>query len=387
MSKPIYMDYAATTPVDGRVVTEMVKHLGMEGVFGNPASRSHCYGWQAEAAVEEARAQLATALRCDPRELVFTSGATEADNLALKGVMSHFASKGRHLVTSAYEHKAVLDSARWLESQGCTVSYVAPDAQGQVSVQAILGALRPDTVLVSLMHVNNEIGVVNDIATLGLELRARGILLHVDAAQSFGKVPVDLSALNVDLLSLSAHKFYGPKGIGALYVRRDAAVRLDAQMHGGGHERGMRSGTLPTHQIVGMGKAAELVMLEHAAESEHIRRLRDRLIEGALSLPGVTLNGHPQARVPGIINLSFEGVDGESLMLALRDLAISSGSACASASLSPSYVLTSMGLSDAQAHRSLRFSLGRFSVDSDVDAALSALAEALPALRRTHVPR
>ncbi|WP_111496411.1 IscS subfamily cysteine desulfurase [Marinobacter bohaiensis] len=379
MKKPVYLDYAATTPVDPRVAEHMAEHLTLDGVFGNPASRSHGYGWQAEAAVEGARRQVADLIGCDPREIVWTSGATEADNLALKGVAARF--PGAHIVTSAIEHKAVLDTCAWLESQGMRVTYLQPDAAGHITPDQVDDALEEDTCLVSLMWVNNEIGVMTDVAAIGERLRKRGVLFHVDAAQAAGKLPVDLSQVKLDLMSLSGHKVYGPKGIGALYVRRDPAVRVEAQIHGGGHERGMRSGTLATHQIVGMGEAFRLADDELNTERERLTALRERFLVGVLALEGVHFNGDQELCVPGIVNLSFEGVDGESLMLGLRDLAVSSGSACASASLEPSYVLRALGVSDELAHSALRFSFGRFSTEEDIAFAVSDIATVLERLR------
>lgn len=382
MTRPIYLDYAATTPVDPRVAERMMACLTLDGNFGNPASRSHRFGWEAEEAVETARQQVAQLIGADPREIVWTSGATESDNLAIKGV-AHFygPSKGRHIVTSAIEHKAVLDTCRQLEREGFEITYLQPEPDGLITADAVSAALRDDTVLVSIMHANNEIGTINDIAAIGAATRARGVLLHVDAAQSAGKVPVDVEAMQVDLMSLSAHKMYGPKGIGALYVRRKPRVRLEAQVHGGGHERGMRSGTLPTHQIVGMGEAARIAREDMASEAERLIRLRARLWEGFKDIEAVHLNGHPQQRLPGSLNVSFAFVEGESLIMSLKDLAVSSGSACTSASLEPSYVLRALGLSDELAHSSLRFALGRFSTEADVDTAIEKVRHAVHKLR------
>ncbi len=382
MKKPVYMDYAATTPVDGVVAEEMAKYLTVDGVFGNPASRSHGFGWQAEAAVENARRQVADLIGADPREIVWTSGATESDNLAIKGAVS--GKVNPHIVTSCIEHKAVLDTCKWLESQGCTVTWLSPDEAGAISPEQVLEALTEQTVVVSLMLVNNELGTVTDIAAIGECLRARGVLFHVDAAQAAGKMPLSVQALNVDLLSLSGHKVYGPKGVGALYVRRAPGVQIEAQVHGGGHERGMRSGTLPTHQIVGMGKAFELAGEYLNQEVVRLEALRKRFLKGIQALEGVRLNGHAVNRVPGIMNLSFEGVEAESLMLGLRELAVSSGSACASATLEPSYVLRGIGLSDEQAHRALRFSIGRYTSEEEVDF---AAAQVLDVVRRLRVVR
>lgn len=379
MKKPVYMDYAATTPVDGVVAEEMAKYLTVDGVFGNPASRSHGFGWQAEAAVEGARRQVAELIGADPREIVWTSGATESDNLAIKGAVA--GRESPHVITSIIEHKAVLDTCKWLESQGCAVTWLVPDATGRISADQVEQALTEQTVLVSLMLVNNELGTITDIAAIGERLRACGVMCHVDAAQAAGKMPVDVGALNVDLLSLSGHKVYGPKGVGALYVRRAPGVHIEAQMHGGGHERGMRSGTLPTHQIVGMGKAFDLAGQHLEGEVARLEALRSRFLDGVQGLEGVLLNGHAEHRVPGIMNLSFEGVEAESLMLGLRELAVSSGSACASATLEPSYVLRGIGLSDEQAHRALRFSIGRYTTEEEVDFAASQVVEVVGRLR------
>jgi len=392
MKKPVYLDYAATTPADVAVAEEMMRHLTLDGAFGNPASRTHGYGWQAEAAVETARRQVATLINADPREIVWTSGATESDNLAIKGaVAGHDAP---HIITSMIEHKAVLDTCGWLQEQGVSVTWLKPDACGRIHVGQVVEALRPETVLVSLMLVNNELGSISDIAAIGAELRPRGVLFHVDAAQAPGKIPVDVKALNADLLSLSAHKVYGPKGIGALYVRRSPDVRIQAQIHGGGHERGMRSGTLPAHQIVGMGKAFELAADNLAADSARLEQLRRRFLGALAELEGVSLNGclnsrlngdeigdDPSLRVPGIINLSFAGVDAETLMLALRELAVSSGSACASATMEPSYVLRGIGLDDKQAHCALRFSFGRYTSGEEVDFAAAQIIDVVGRLR------
>jgi len=386
MRLPVYLDYLATTPVDPRVAARMAECLTIDGNFGNPSSRSHVYGWRAEEAVEQARREVADLVGADPREIVWTSGATEADNLALKGVAHFHRRKGRHIITSAIEHKAVLDSCRQLESEGFELSYVAPDAGGIVRPEALAPLLREDTILVSVMHVNNELGTVNDIAALGALCRERGILFHVDAAQGAGKLAIDLGQLPVDLMSLSGHKIYGPKGIGALYVRRLPRVWLEAQMHGGGHERGMRSGTLPTHQIVGMGEAARLARAEMPAEAARIGQLRDRLWAAVADLDGVGQNGDPARRVPGALNLHFAGVEGESMIMAMKDIAVSSGSACTSASLEPSHVLRALGLGDALAHSSLRFSLGRFSTAEEVELAADAIRRAYTRLRGSAVP-
>ena len=378
---PLYFDYAATTPVDPRVADRMAGFLTADGVFGNPASRAHRYGWQAEAAVEEARAQVAAALNADPREIVWTSGATEADNLALKGCAAFYRARGRHVITSRVEHKAVLDTCAHLESQGFEVTYLEPDTGGLIAPAAIEGALRPDTILVSIMHVNNELGTVNDIGAIGALCRERGVLYHVDAAQSIGKVEVDLAALPVDLMSLSAHKVYGPKGIGALYARRSGAVRLQPQMHGGGHERGLRSGTLPTHQIVAMGEAFRLAAAELATDRDRLEALRAQFRAELAALPGVYLNGSRTRRVPGIVNLSFAGIDGEALLLGLKDVAVSSGSACTSASLEPSHVLRALGIADALAHATLRFSFGRFTRPEEITRTAAAVRAVVAGLR------
>jgi len=382
MKKPVYLDYAATTPVDPAVAEDMVKYLTQDGVFGNPASRTHGFGWQAEAAVEAARRQVADLIHADPREIVWTSGATESDNLAIKGVAALH--QGAHIITSTIEHKAVVDTCLWLEGQGVEITWLVPDADGRVASSAVLEALHENTVLVSLMLVNNELGCVTDIAEIGEIVRARGVLLHVDAAQAVGKLPVDVKALKADLLSLSAHKVYGPKGVGALYVRRAPEVRLEAQIHGGGHERGMRSGTLPTHQIVGMGKAFQLAGDGLEGDMQRLEQLREQFLTGLAPLEGVQFNGSDEHRVPGIINLSFEGVEAESLMLGLRHLAVSSGSACASATTEPSYVLRGIGLDAGRAHRALRFSFGRYTTAEEVDFAcqqINSVVERLRSLR------
>ncbi|MBA6418246.1 IscS subfamily cysteine desulfurase [Pseudomonas sp. 5Ae-yellow] len=381
MKQPIYLDYAATTPVDPQVAEKMMACLTLDGNFANPASRSHLYGWKAEEAVEMARRQVADLVGADPRELVWTSGATESDNLAIKGVAHALADQGRHIITSKIEHKAVLDSCHQLEREGFEVTYLQPGAEGIISPEQLEAALRDDTVLVSLMHVNNELGTVNDIAALGAVAHAHKVLFHVDAAQSTGKLPIDLKALPVDFMSFSAHKTYGPKGIGALFVRRGLPLRLEAQIHGGGHERGMRSGTLATHQIVGMGEAFELAGSLMQAEVQRISALRDALMAGLAELDGVTLNGSADARVPHNLNLAFAGVDGELLLLALKDLALSSGSACTSAAVEPSYVLRAIGLSDELAHSSIRLSLGRFSSEQDVARAAEVICLVVNRLR------
>lgn len=380
---PIYLDYAATTPVDPQVAEKMMACLTMDGNFANPASRSHIYGWKAEEAVELARRQVADLVGADPREIVWTSGATESDNLAIKGAAHSRAERGRHLITSQIEHKAVLDSFRQLEREGFEVSWLKPCADGIVSPAQLQQAMRADTILVSLMHVNNEIGTINDIASLGAIARSGGALMHVDAAQSTGKLPIDLHQLPVDLMSFCAHKTYGPKGVGALYVRRDPALRIEALIHGGGHERGMRSGTLPTHQIVGMGESFALAGQLMAEENQRIAKLRDLLLAGLAGLPEVFLNGSSDQRVPHNLNLAFAGVDGELLLLALKDLALSSGSACTSASVEPSYVLQTLGMPRELAQGSLRFSLGRFTTIDEVKRATQILCTVVPRLRQS----
>ncbi len=379
MNRPVYLDYAATTPVDERVAEAMTACLTFAGNFGNPASRSHAIGWQAEEAVEQARTQVAGLINADPREIIWTSGATESDNLALKGPADIATRK--HIITSAIEHKAVLDTCKWLESRGFEVTYLKPAANGEVTADAVAQALRPDTLIVSVMHANNEIGVVNDIAAIGAVCRDNRTLFHTDAAQSAGKVPIDVRAMPIDLLSISAHKIYGPKGMGAIYVRRDPPVRLTPLIHGGGHEFGMRSGTLATHQIVGLGLAAEIMAEGMEEENARLAGLRDRLLSHLLQIPGSHLHGEGAERLPGIINVGFEGVDGETLLLALDDLAISSGSACTSASVEPSFVLRALGVPDDLAHASLRFSVGRYTTEADVDLAGRRLAEVVGGLR------
>ena len=378
---PIYFDYSATTPVDPRVAKVMMECLTHEGNFGNPASRSHLFGWKAEEAVEQARQYVADLVNCDPREIVWTSGATESDNLAIKGVAHFYKTKGKHIVTSKIEHKAVLDSCRQLEREGFELTYLEPGPDGIIQPAMLEAAIRPDTILVSLMHVNNEIGVINDIGAIGAITRAKKVLFHVDAAQSTGKVDIDVEAMQVDLMSFSAHKTYGPKGVGALYVRRKPRVRLEAQMHGGGHERGFRSGTLATHQIVGMGEAFRIARVEMHEEIQRMIALRDRLLKGLDGIEEVYVNGDLKQRIPGNLNVSFNFVEGESLMMALKDLAVSSGSACTSASLEPSYVLRALGLNDEMAHSSLRFSIGRFTTEQDIDFAISKIKDAVGKLR------
>ncbi|MEW8510786.1 MAG: IscS subfamily cysteine desulfurase [Candidatus Thiodiazotropha sp.] len=381
MKLPIYMDYSATTPVDPRVAEIMCRYLTPEGDFGNAASRSHAFGWTADEAVSRARQQVADLVNADPKEIVWTSGATESDNLAIKGVAEFYAKKGRHIVTCKTEHKAVLDTCRQLERHDFEITYLDPEPNGLIDLDKLQAALRDDTILVSIMHVNNEIGVIQDIQAIGEITRERKILFHVDAAQSAGKVPIDLQTMKVDLMSFSAHKIYGPKGIGALYVRRKPRVRLEAQMHGGGHERGMRSGTLATHQIVGMGEAFRLAGEEMAAENERVLGLRNRLWEGINDIEEAYLNGDRNQRVAGNLNVSFAFVEGESLIMALKDLAVSSGSACTSASLEPSYVLRALGREDELAHSSIRFTLGRFSTLEEVDYAINKIQTEVERLR------
>ncbi|AOJ13818.1 IscS subfamily cysteine desulfurase [Burkholderia vietnamiensis] len=376
---PIYMDYSATTPVDPRVVDKMVPYLRER--FGNPASRSHAYGWDAEHAVEEAREQVAALVNADPREIIWTSGATESDNLAIKGAAHFYKGKGKHIITVKTEHKAVLDTCRELEREGFEVTYLDVKEDGLLDLDVFKAALRPDTILVSVMHVNNEIGVIQDIATIGEICREKGIVFHVDAAQSTGKVEIDLATLKVDLMSFSAHKTYGPKGIGALYVRRKPRVRIEAQMHGGGHERGMRSGTLATHQIVGMGEAFRIAREEMATENERIRMLRDKLLRGLSQIEETYVNGDMEHRVPHNLNISFNFVEGESLIMAIKDVAVSSGSACTSASLEPSYVLRALGRNDELAHSSIRFTVGRFTTEEEVDFVIDLLNSKIAKLR------
>lgn len=376
---PIYMDYGATSPVDQRVVDAMIPWLREH--FGNPASRSHAWGWEAEAAVERAREQVAALIGADPREIVWTSGATESNNLALKGAAQFYKSRGRHLVTVKTEHKAVLDTMRELERQGFEVSYLDVQEDGLLDLEVFKAALRPDTILASVMFVNNEIGVIQDIAAIGAICRERGIVFHVDAAQATGKVGIDLANLPVDLMSLASHKTYGPKGIGALYVRRKPRVRIEAQMHGGGHERGMRSGTLPTHQIVGMGEAFRIAREEMGTENERIRALQRRLLDGLSDIEQTFLNGHPARRVPHNVNMSFNFVEGESLIMGIKGIAVSSGSACTSASLEPSYVLRALGRSDELAHSSLRMTIGRFTTEEEIDYVVATLKDRVARLR------
>ena len=381
MKLPIYLDYSATTPVDERVAEKMCRCLTLDGTFGNPASRSHPFGWEAEKLVDEARAQVAGLVNADPREIVFTSGATESDNLAIKGAAHFYRKRGKHVVTVKTEHKAVLDTCRQLEREGFEVTYLDVEPNGLLDPEKFRDALREDTVLASVMHVNNEIGVIQDIASLGEICREKKVVFHVDAAQSAGKVEIDLQALPVDLMSFSAHKIYGPKGIGALYVRRKPRVRLEAQMHGGGHERGMRSGTLATHQIVGMGEAFRIAGEEMGAENARILALRNRLWDGIRDMEEVYVNGDLEQRIAGNLNVSFNFVEGESLMMALKDMAVSSGSACTSASLEPSYVLRALGREDELAHSSIRFTLGRYTTEEEVDYVVAKLREQVQRLR------
>ncbi len=379
LNLPIYMDYSATTPIDPRVVDKMLPYLREQ--FGNPASRSHSFGWAAEQAVEEAREEVAKLVNADPREIVWTSGATESNNLAIKGAAHFYQGKGKHLVTVKTEHKAVLDTTRELEREGFEVTYLDVKDDGLLDLDVFKAALRPDTILVSIMAVNNEIGVIQDIETLGEICREKGIIFHVDAAQATGKMPIDLAKLKVDLMSFSAHKTYGPKGIGALYVRRKPRVRIEAQIHGGGHERGMRSGTLATHQIVGMGEAFRLAREEMATENERVRMLRDRLLRGLTEMEEVYVNGDMEKRVPHNLNISFNFVEGESLIMAIKDVAVSSGSACTSASLEPSYVLRALGRNDELAHSSIRFTVGRFTTEQEVDYVVDLLKAKIGKLR------
>ncbi|ARB86659.1 MULTISPECIES: IscS subfamily cysteine desulfurase [Yersinia] len=381
MKTPIYLDYAATTPVDPRVAEKMMQYLTLDGIFGNPASRSHKFGWQAEEAVDIARNDIAALVGADPREIVFTSGATESDNLAIKGAANFYQKKGKHIITCKTEHKAVLDTCRQLEREGFDVTYLAPQSNGIIDLKQLEAAMREDTILVSIMHVNNEIGVVQDIAEIGEMCRSRGIIFHVDATQSVGKLPIDLSKLKVDLMSFSAHKVYGPMGIGALFVRRKPRIRIEAQQHGGGHERGMRSGTLPVHQIAGMGEAYRIAKEEMESEAARLRALRLRLWNGLKDIEEVYLNGDLENGAPGILNISFNYVEGESLIMALKDLAVSSGSACTSASLEPSYVLRALGMNDELAHSSIRFSLGRFTTQEEIDYAIALVRKSIGRLR------
>ena len=381
MKLPIYLDYSATTPVDPRVADKMCQYLTPDGIFGNPASSSHSFGWAAEDAVKQAREEVAELINADSREIVWTSGATESDNLAIKGVAHFYHKKGKHIVTLKTEHKAVLDSCRHLEREGYEVTYLDVESNGLLNLEKFRAALRDDTILASVMHVNNEIGVIQDIAAIGEMCREKGIIFHVDAAQSAGKVPIDVQALKVDLMSFSAHKIYGPKGVGALYVRRKPRIRLEAQMHGGGHERGMRSGTLPTHQLVGMGTAFRLACAEMAQDNERLLQLRNRLWNGLKDIEEVYLNGDLEQRIPGNLNISFNYVEGESLMMALKNMAVSSGSACTSASLEPSYVLRALGRDDELAHSSIRFTIGRFTTAEEIDYVVQMTREQVQRLR------
>ena len=381
LNTPIYFDYAATTPVDPRVAEKMMQYLTPTGGFGNPASKSHTFGWQAEEAVEEARGHVAALINADPKEIVWTSGATESNNLAIKGAAHFNERRGKHIITCKTEHKAVLDTCRQLEREGFEVTFLDPESSGLIDLDKLKAAMREDTTVVSIMHVNNEIGVIQDIAAIGEMCRANKTIFHVDAAQSAGKVPIDIEKLKVDLMSFSAHKIYGPKGMGALYVRRKPRVRIEAQTHGGGHERGMRSGTLPTHQIVAMGEAFRIAKLEMNAENDRILMLRNRLYDGLKDIEEVYVNGDLEQRVAGILNISFNYVEGESLMMSLKGLAMSSGSACTSASLEPSYVLRALGRSDELAHSSLRLSMGRFSTVEQVDYAIERIRSAVDKLR------
>ena len=380
-NKPIYMDYSATTPVDKRVAEVMVKYLTMDGDFGNSGSRSHYYGWQAEDAVDKARKQVADLVCADPKEIVWTSGATESDNLAIKGIAHFYQKKGKHIITLKTEHKAVLDTCRQLEREGFEVTYLDPDSNGILNLNVLKNAIREDTILVTIMHVNNEIGVIQDIEAIGNLCREHKVYFHVDAAQSAGKVEIDLSKIPVDLMSFSAHKIYGPKGIGALYVRRKPRVRIESQMHGGGQERGMRSGTLAVHQIVGMGEAFAVAKEQMADDIQRISKLKDRLVAGFSDMEEVVINGDLHQRYPGIMNISYNYVEGESLMMAISDIAVSSGSACTSASLEPSYVLRALGLSDELAHSSIRFSIGRFTTEEDIDRAIELVRSKVEKLR------
>tara|TARA_B100001057_G_C22868467_1_gene957664 strand:+ start:4529 stop:5746 length:1218 start_codon:yes stop_codon:yes gene_type:complete len=381
MKLPIYFDYASTTPVDPRVVEKMQDCLSLDGNFGNPASRSHAFGWKAEEAIEEARQHVASLVNCDPREIVWTSGATESDNLAIKGAAIFNKSRGNHIITSKIEHKAVLDSCRQLEREGFEITYLDPLENGIISPEMVSSAVKENTILVSLMHINNEIGVINDIESIGRITREKGIIFHVDAAQSTGKLPIDLSKMEVDLMSFSAHKTYGPKGIGAMYARRRPRVRIEAQIHGGGHERGMRSGTLATHQIVGMGEAFRIAKIDMESDNERISRLRKKFWSGLKDMEEVYLNGDEALRAEGFLNVSFNYVEGESLIMALKDIAVSSGSACTSASLEPSYVLRALGLKDELAHSSIRFAIGRFTTEAEVEYTIKLVRDSVEKLR------
>ena len=379
--KPLYFDYASTTPVDTRVIDKMKDCLSLDGNFGNPGSRSHAFGWQAEELVEEARLNVSNLLNCDPREIIWTSGATESDNLAIKGAANFYKEKGKHIITSKIEHKAVLDTCRQLESEGFEITYLDPDENGSISIKSLQDNIRKDTTLVSLMHINNEIGVINDIEKIGDLCRENGVIFHVDAAQSAGKINIDLSTLKVDLMSFSAHKIYGPKGIGALYVRRRPRIRLQPLFHGGGQERGIRAGTLPTHQIVGMGEAFKIAMNEMVDDHEKISSHRDTLWKGLNNMEEIYVNGSVETGYPGIFNLSFNYVEGESLIMALKNIAVSSGSACTSASLEPSYVLRALGRPDELAHSSIRFSFGRFTTQEEVNSTVELVRDSVSQLR------
>jgi len=381
LKKPIYLDYASTTPIDKRVAEKMFEYMTMDGKYGNPASRSHSFGWDADDAVSQSRKYIADLINADPREIVWTSGATESDNLAIKGAAHFYKKKGKHIITLKTEHKAVLDACRQLEREGFEVSYMEPMSNGLLDFKELESEIREDTVLISIMHVNNEIGVIQDIEKIGELARSKNIIFHVDAAQSAGKIAIDLEKTKVDLMSFSAHKIYGPKGIGALYVRRKPRVRLEAQIHGGGHERGLRSGTLPTHQIVGMGEAFRIAKEEMNKDFENISKLRNRLWNGVKDMEEVYLNGDFENRYPGIMNISFNYVEGESLIMATKDIAVSSGSACTSASLEPSFVLRAIGRSDELAHSSLRMSIGRFTTEEDIDATIETVKIAVEKLR------
>ena len=381
MGKPIYLDYASTTPVDERVASKMMEFMTVDSNFGNPASRSHSFGWQADEAVELARSHVANLVNCDPREIVWTSGATEADNLAIKGIANFYKSKGKHIITSKIEHKAVLDPCRQLERHGFEVTYLEPNAGGLITPDAIKEVLREDTILVSIMHINNELGTINDIDAIGELTREHGIFFHVDAAQSTGKIDIDLNELKVDLMSFSAHKTYGPKGVGALFVRRRPRVRIEAQIHGGGHERGMRSGTLATHQIVGMGEAFRIAKLEMQKDKEKIIDIHEYFLNEVTKIEEIYINGDLSNKVPHILNVSFNFIEGESLIMGLKDVAVSSGSACTSASLEPSYVLRALGRKDELAHSSIRFSFGRFTTHKDADDTVQLLLKVVDRLR------
>ncbi|MEI4269855.1 MAG: IscS subfamily cysteine desulfurase [Candidatus Dasytiphilus stammeri] len=381
MKLPIYLDYSATTPIDPRVTEKMMSYMTQDGIFGNPASRSHSFGWQAEKAVDNARNTIAELIGADPREIIFTSGATESDNLAIKGIAYFYSYKGKHIITSKIEHKAVLDTCRYLERKGFQVTYLSPTKSGMIEVEQLENAIRSDTILVSIMHVNNEIGVVQDIASIGELCRQYNVIYHVDGTQSVGKLPIDLRIIQVDLLSFSAHKIYGPKGIGVLYVRRKPRIRLEAQIHGGGHQRGMRSGTLPVHQIIGIGEACRIAKEEMIIEMERVRKLRNLLWNGISIIDSVYVNGSLENSIANILNVSFNYVEGESLIMALKDIAVSSGSACTSASLEPSYVLKALGLNEELAHSSIRFSLGRFTTSEEIQYTIELVRKHISHLR------